>query len=134
MALFSSNESDQPDREVETIIGPSVRVDGNFKGEGNVSVEGMVSGSLKTNHNLTIGVHGKIKAEVEAGNLFLSGEIRGNVKVHEKTQLSKSAKIFGNLETKILSVEEGAIINGKCMMVPEALMPETKNEVKKQAR
>jgi cytoskeletal protein CcmA (bactofilin family) len=121
MALFNSGEETQ-NKEVETIIGPSVKVEGNFKGDGNVTVEGVVQGSLKTNHILKVGVNAKIKAEVEAANLLLSGEIRGNVKISDKTTLSRTAKIFGNLETKMLSVEEGAIINGKCTMVKDEIV------------
>ncbi len=117
MAIFGNDE--QTSQETETIIGSSVKVDGNFKGEGNITVEGVVQGSLKTNHDLTVGPQAKIKAEVEANNLYLSGEVRGNIKVTEKTKLTSSAKVFGNIETKSLSVEEGAIINGKCMMVKE---------------
>lgn len=128
MALFSNEH--EPTGEVETFIGPSVKVEGNFKGEGNVSVDGIVQGSLKTNHDLTIGQSARIKAEVDAKNLFLSGEIRGNVIVRERTKLTSTAKIFGNLETKTLSVEEGAIINGKCTMVHEAVTGEMKKPLR----
>lgn len=117
-------------KKAETIIGPSVKVEGNFVGEGNVIVEGIVSGSLKTNNNLRVGKEAKIKAEVEAANLFLAGEIRGNVKITEKTELTNSAKIFGNLETKVLLVEEGAIINGKCVMIQEKVILENKKNPK----
>lgn len=104
-------------KEIETIIGPSVKVEGNFVGEGNVVVAGMVNGSLKTNHSLKVEKEAKIKAEVETANLYLAGEIRGNVKVKEKTVMTATAKIIGNLETQVLSVEAGAIINGKCLML-----------------
>jgi len=129
MALFSSDEN-QNYKKTETIIGSSVKVEGNFKGEGNVTVDGIVQGSLKTSHDLKIGPKAKIRAEVEANNLFLAGEIRGNAKIKEKTQLTKTAKIFGNLETKILSVEEGAIINGKCLMISEPSIIENKKQTK----
>ena len=124
MAIFGNNEQKQHD--TETIIGPSVKVEGNFCSDGNVIVEGTVQGSLKTNHDLKIGPTAKIKAEVEANNLFLAGEIKGNVKVKEKMELKSTAKIMGNLETKILSVEEGAIINGKCAMLSEAPLTDNK--------
>lgn len=132
MALFPNGDTESS-REMETIIGPSVKVDGNFHGEGNVTVEGVVQGTLKTNHDLTVGGSAKIKAEVEAKNLYLSGEIRGNVKVSERTQLTSSARIFGNIETKLLSVEEGAVISGKLAMNLDGNSPdleprETKEE------
>ncbi|MFZ6035649.1 MAG: bactofilin family protein [Patescibacteria group bacterium] len=115
MALFPNNDHNQGD-EIETIIGRSVKVDGNFHGEGNVTVEGVVQGTLKTNHNLTIGQSAKVKAEVSAQNLFLSGEIRGNIQVTERAQLTSTAKIFGNIQVNKLSIEEGAVINGKVSM------------------
>jgi len=33
---------------VDTIIGPTVNVEGNFAGEGNIIIEGEVKGSIKT--------------------------------------------------------------------------------------
>ncbi len=117
MPIFGNNNNEEQPNQMETIIGPSVKVEGNFKGDGNITVEGMVQGSLKTSHNLTIGSQAKIKAEIEAKNLFLSGEVKGNVKVHERAELSKSARLLGNIETKVISVEQGAVLNGKCSMI-----------------
>ena len=128
MSIFT--KENQNSNEIGTIIGPSVKVEGNFKGEGNITIDGIVQGSLKTNHDLKIGPSAKIKAEVEANNLFLAGEIRGNIKVKEKTLLKNTARILGNLETKNLSVEEGAIINGKCIMLPEQPAVENKKTQK----
>ncbi len=119
MAMFTNENNNSVREDTDTIIGSSVKVDGNFKSDGNIIVEGMVQGSIKTKSNLTIGQSAKIKAEVETNNLFLSGEIKGNVKVLEKAELKANARILGNLDTKILVVEEGAIINGKCTMIAD---------------
>ncbi|MDP2684644.1 MAG: polymer-forming cytoskeletal protein [bacterium] len=132
MAMFSNDNDQKSNNETDTIIGSSVKVDGNFKSNGNIIVEGMVQGSIKTKSNLTIGQDAKIKAEVEANNLYLSGEIKGNVKVFEKAELKSNARVLGNLETKLLSVEEGAIINGKCTMLAESIEPEIKENKKNQ--
>jgi len=119
-------------KEVETIIGPSVKVEGNFVGSGDVIVEGAVNGILKTAKNLKVGTGAKIKADVEAENVFTSGEIRGNVKIKGKLEMKSSAKIFGNVETNVLSVEEGAILNGKCVMGQKNEMVEPAFEEKKE--
>lgn len=117
--MFERENQKATPKEVETVIGPSVRVEGNFIGEGNVVIEGTVQGTLKTQHNLRIGKDAKVKADVEAANISLSGEVRGNVKVTERTELTATARVFGNLETKVLSVEPGAIIHGKLSMLSE---------------
>ncbi|MDD5040279.1 MAG: polymer-forming cytoskeletal protein [Patescibacteria group bacterium] len=132
MALFSNQT--EGSSETETIIGPSVKVEGNFKSEGNISVNGFVQGSITTSADLRVGQNAKIKAEVAAKNLFLQGEIRGNVIVSDKAQLSSTAKVLGNITTKILSVEEGAVINGKCTMLHEQQESENKSEVKRNGK
>lgn len=129
MPIFE--KSGEVSGEMETIIGSSVKVEGNFKSGGNVTVNGVVQGSIKTSRDLKVGKNAKIKAEVVANNLFLQGEIRGNVSIKEKAQLTSSSKILGNIETKILSVEEGAIINGKCTMLQEQVVEEVKSDSKK---
>jgi len=116
MSLLKREKNDSHNSDIDTIIGPSVKVEGNFVGEGDVTVEGIVVGSVKTSKNLQIGQAAKIKADVEAENITISGEIRGNVICRGKLEMSSSSKIFGNVQTASLSVEAGAILHGKCKM------------------
>ena len=106
-------------KEVETIIGPSVKVEGNFAGEGNVIVEGILKGTLKTKQNLKVGSGAKISANIQAQNAIIAGEVKGNIKVGEKIELKSTAKIFGDIDCKTLAIENGALFQGKCSMVPE---------------
>lgn len=107
------------EKEIETIIGPSVKVEGNFVAEGNVAIEGEVSGSIETKKDLRIGKGAKIKAEIKAGNVYVAGLIEGNIKAEGEIQLASGARVNGDLETKVLSIERGAIFNGKCVMPQE---------------
>ncbi|OGF28282.1 hypothetical protein A2477_02375 [Candidatus Falkowbacteria bacterium RIFOXYC2_FULL_47_12] len=108
----------------ETIIGPSVKVEGNFVGQGNIVVEGIVKGSVKTNGNLSIGGKAKITAAVEAANAIISGEVRGNVTVSGDLELTESARITGDVAAKTLSIARGAALNGNCTMTDKPLMKE----------
>ncbi len=100
--------------EAETVIGSSVKVEGDFKSEGDVLVQGIVNGSLKTKGNLKVEKMAKIKANVEAANAVVYGEISGNVTTKDSLQLGTSAKIAGDIITKILSIEPGAVLHGHC--------------------
>ncbi len=103
----------------DTVIGAAVKVEGNFVGEGNVIVDGQLQGTLKTKHNVMVGVGAIVKANVEAQDVHLAGELHGNAKVAGKLVLAASAKLHGNIETSSLTVEEGAILNGKCVMTSD---------------
>lgn len=102
--------------DVETVVGPSVNVEGDFSSEGNIVVKGTVSGSVKTSKLLTVEKGAKILANVKAGNAIISGSVRGNVKIMERLDLYDTAQVAGDVECKILSVAAGALIQGKLMM------------------
>lgn len=121
--MFKKSESSYT--EIETIIGPSVKVEGDFAGEGDVVVEGLVTGSLKTTNNLKVGEKAKIFANISANNALIAGEVQGNIMVKEKLELTSTAKINGDIKAKSLSVIEGALLNGK------VIMASTKEEKKK---
>lgn len=101
---------------METIIGPSVKVKGNFHGQGNIIVEGVLEGSLKTQSTLVIGDKAKVSATVEAKEAKIGGEVTGNIKVGGYLEITATAKINGDIEASSLSIARGAILNGKCAM------------------
>lgn len=100
----------------ETIIGSSVKIEGDFVGKGNVIVEGVVNGSLSTDQNLTIAEGAKVLANIKAQNALISGEVQGNILIKEGLELGSTARIFGDINTQQLTIATGAIFNGKCNM------------------
>jgi len=100
----------------ETFIGPSVRVQGDFTGEGDVTVEGTVAGNLQTKGDVVVGPQALIEAEVKAQNATVSGTIKGNIAIANSLKIRATANILGDIKTTTLSVEDGAIINGKIIM------------------
>jgi len=106
-------------KEAESIIGQSVKVEGDFIGQGNMIIEGVVKGSVSTNGNLRVGSQAKISADIAAANALISGEITGNIKVKGDLELEASAKVTGDIEAKSICVARGAVLNGKCAMINE---------------
>lgn len=104
------------EKNAETIIGPSVHVEGNFQGAGDIIVEGSVQGTLKTTSDIRIGHEAKVKADLEGANLFVAGEVRGNIQCKGQLELTSSAKVHGNITCQTLIVSPGAILHGKSVM------------------
>lgn len=109
-------ETNNETHETDTIIGPSVKVEGDFVTEGNIIVEGTICGSIKTAKNLKVGPKSRIFANTTAENALVAGEIQGNVSIVNRLELTSTAKIFGDIRTTKLVMAEGAVITGKCLM------------------
>ena len=94
MNMDSHDSVNRGPDEVETVVGPSVVVEGDFASEGNILVKGTVSGSVKTARLLTVEPGARIMANVKAGDAVIAGEVRGNVKVDQQLELTASARVW----------------------------------------
>lgn len=100
----------------ETIIAQGVKVEGDFASQGNVSIDGEVTGSIQTAAALRIGEMAKIHADVTAESAVIAGQVQGNIRVANRLELMETAEVHGDLEAKIVSVAPGAVINGRMTM------------------
>lgn len=102
--------------EAETIIGESVQVKGNFESNGNIVINGILNGEIKTKGSILVGDKAKISANISAEEISVRGQITGNLKINGYIAIGSSAKIFGDIECSQISVEKGAEINGKVIL------------------
>lgn len=100
----------------ETIVGASVKIEGDLQSEGDIKVDGLVAGKIKTSKNLYVGPMAKIEADVEAGNAVLSGIVKGDVKIKESLHIEETGKVDGNITCGRLMIAEGAHFSGQCTM------------------
>ncbi len=110
--VLDENQSAQ----AETVVGPSVKIQGDLNSEGNIRIEGQVSGKVKTSQGVYINQGAKISADILASNAIVGGEVQGNLKIGGHLILENTAKIVGDISCDILRVEDGAQFSGKCMM------------------
>ena len=115
-------------KDAETIIGPSVTVKGHFNSTGNIVIEGNLNGGVKTAGNVYVGDKASVTANIDSKSARIGGEIKGNIKTEEHLQIVSSAVIFGDIECATLSVDSGAVINGKIVMTKN--IPQDKKEDK----
>src|SRR3989338_10210694 len=117
--MFRSNDEEAKNNSMEnddTVIGRSIKIEGDLVSNGSIVVEGEVIGSLKTEQTLRIGEKAKVIAGVKAKEAFVSGRVDGNISVQGKLELAETAEVNGDIEAQTLSIAAGAIFNGKCSM------------------
>lgn len=105
---------------VDTIIGLTTVFTGSIEGEGTVRVDGKVVGDLKVTGDVYIGDKATIKGNIEASNVHLSGAVEGNITAKGILKILSSAKLYGDIHVNSFVADEGALFQGKCIMLDAA--------------
>lgn len=95
------------------VIAEGTVIDGKFTYTENVRLDGKITGEVEVQKKLVMGTSGFIEGTIKATNTAVQGKIKGNLKVNESLQLLSTANINGDIQANTLSVDEGAIYNGK---------------------
>ena len=106
----------EPDGLMNTIIGKDTVITGTLDVKGALRVEGTVKGKIISSGCVTIGSTGLVEAEIEAESAIVAGTMRGNVNTSDKIELQAKCEMEGDLRTKSLVIEDGAIFSGACSM------------------
>lgn len=125
--MFSKNEEEHTSGSTpsETVIGPTVRVEGIFNSEDSMAIEGEVVGKIETTKDIRVGKTANIEADMNAANMTIAGTVRGSMNVAGKLTLLSTARVFGDVTTNVLSVESGAVLQGQCTTESASSAPET---------
>ncbi len=100
-------------RDEKSIIGEHISIEGSIRGEENLEIEGSMKGNIELEkHNFRIGPNGQVEGEINARNVSISGEFKGNIKSHEKVEITREADFYGEIKAKSISIEDGAYIKG----------------------
>lgn len=113
--------SSAPTSREAAVIGPSIHIDGDVRGEEDLLIEGEVSGTVQLkNNSLTIGPQGKVRADVYAHSIYVDGYLEGDLYGSERVHIRKSAQVKGNITSPRVSLEDGAKFKGAIEMDPQA--------------
>ena len=99
-------------------ISAGSKLEGDLTSSGDVRVDGVLSGSIKTESKLVLGEKGVIEGEINCKNAIIGGEVKGSIQTEELLTLKATAKLMGEIIANKLAIEPGAVFSGKCSMGP----------------
>ncbi|MGE3510281.1 MAG: polymer-forming cytoskeletal protein, partial [Vicinamibacterales bacterium] len=77
-------------------------------------VAGQVEGTIEVKgHPLTIDSDGSVEATVSAHTIVVSGTATGILTASAKVVIKDTAKIDGDVSAPVISLAEGAVVNGR---------------------
>lgn len=111
--------------ELNGFLDAGSHIQGELRFDDTFRVDGKLTGKAISQGNLVVGENGVIEADIEVGSIFVSGTVRGRVKATERIEIAAGGKVFAELETPRLVVEDGAILQGQCTMSRTRTMPDS---------
>jgi cytoskeletal protein CcmA (bactofilin family) len=102
--------------EINAFLGKNTEFDGKLTFAGSVRVDGRFKGEISGEGTLIVGDSAAVQADVRVSHLIISGEIRGNLFAEERIEIHAPGKVFGNMESPIVVMDEGVIFDGQCRM------------------
>jgi cytoskeletal protein CcmA (bactofilin family) len=98
------------------IIGIGTKITGDVNSNGDIRVDGSLSGKLITKGKVVIGETGKVKGEINCKNSDVEGSIEGKITVSQLLSLKAKARIHGDIIATKLAIEPGCQFTGNCDM------------------
>jgi cytoskeletal protein CcmA (bactofilin family) len=95
--------------EDKTTINHSTVIEGNIKAKEHLVINGTIIGSVEIKgFKLFLGPSGRLEGEVHAKDVRIRGHMKGDIKATGIVQITKEANYSGKIESKGISVEQGA--------------------------
>ncbi len=107
---------DTSQEEISAFLGKGVHLTGTITYQGTIQIDGAFDGEIKTDGVVLIGESAVLKANVTAGTIVSKGTITGDIYAKEKLILQTPSVIVGDVTASVLSIEEGALIDGNLKM------------------
>jgi cytoskeletal protein CcmA (bactofilin family) len=99
-----------------TFLGKETFFEGKLKLEGAIRIDGHFKGEISAKGNLIVGAEALIEGEIYVSYASVSGEVRGNITAEQRVDLHAPGKVFGNIQSPTVVIDEGVIFEGKSRM------------------
>ena len=107
---FLNNAQQSGDRSV-SVIGPDLTIAGNLISKGEVQVDGTVQGDIHGSH-VVVGASAKINGGIVAEEVVVRGHVVGSIR-SRRVMLQSTSQVDGDIYHQALSIEQGAMFEGK---------------------
>ena len=103
-----------------SLLSKKVKIEGDIQGDEDLHVEGHFKGSIKINGSIFVGQTGVIEADIEADNVIIQGQIKGNVLARRQLEIQPLGQLTGDCKAASIDIKEGAIFEGRSNMLRPA--------------
>jgi cytoskeletal protein CcmA (bactofilin family) len=102
--------------QINAFLGKDTEFEGKLSFKGTVRIDGRFTGEIYTDGTLLAGESALLKSDIHVSRIIISGEIRGNIIADKRVEIHAPGKVFGNIQSPVIVMDEGVIFEGNCRM------------------
>lgn len=114
--MFGSKSSSSQSGELNGFLDAGSHIKGTLHFEDTFRIDGKVTGNVESDGHLIVGENGEVDGEIDVRRVSVSGIVRGQLRARERAEITARGRVYADLTTPILTVEEGAMLEGRCSM------------------
>jgi cytoskeletal protein CcmA (bactofilin family) len=127
-SLESTKNQSQPET-VAAAPTADALTSGEFRFEGTLRVDGYAAGFLRSlTGTLIVGQSGEAECDMIVATVIIDGCVRGNIHATERVELGSHARVFGKIESPVLSIAPGALFEGECHFLPSPFKADSEDD------
>jgi cytoskeletal protein CcmA (bactofilin family) len=88
-------------------------------------IDGHIEGTVRSKAELVVGEGGTVEGEIEVARCVIGGEVRGTIRASEQVMLHATAKVWADIQTPALVMEDGAFLEGSVSMEAKTVKKNT---------
>jgi cytoskeletal protein CcmA (bactofilin family) len=116
-------------------VGGGTVLSGEAAFKGMLRIDGHLTGRISSEKGtLIVSSGGRVDASIEVATAKINGVVNGDVIASERLELGRSAQVYGNVQTPVLVIEQGAIFEGGCRMKQAEAAPQKTERADKTQR
>ena len=89
---------------------------GELEFEDTMRIDGRFNGKIHSKNELIVGESAHIEGDIHVGRIAISGTVVGKIVADTRVEIHRNGKVYSDVDTPALIIEEGAIFQGNCVM------------------
>ena len=103
-------------QKLPSVAGNDAPITGKLSFSSPTRIDGPLRGEVRSSALVVVGERGSVDGTLRAAELLVLGVVRGQVHGTHRIEIGRGGRIFGRVETRVLVVNEGGILDAECIV------------------
>ncbi len=116
---------------ISTLLGIGTTIEGTLAFKDTIRLDGTVNGKIFSEKGtVIIGERAVVEAQIRVGTAIIKGTVKGHIQASERIEIFPPAKITGDIQAPVVSIETGVFFDGNCSMAKSEPLPSDSPQTK----